>query len=88
MDSQDNKPWTGLALTGATTAALYALLFGYEKQVMASFTRTDGWYPLLPVLTALVFSLSHGAFTGYFWDVLGVKPRPKVQERADQADTD
>jgi hypothetical protein len=88
MDSQDNKPWTGLVLTGATTAALYILLFAYEQQVMRSFTRTDGWYPLLPVATAFVFSFSHGAFTGYFWDVLGVKPRPRTQELADEADTD
>jgi hypothetical protein len=88
MASQDNKPWVGLLLTGATTALLYTLLFVYEKEVMASFTRTDAWYPVLPVAAAFVFSLSHGAFTGYFWDVLGVKPKPKAQERADEANTD
>jgi len=43
---------------------------------MALFTRTDGWYPALPVLTALLFSFVHGAFTGYFWQVLGVVARP------------
>ncbi len=79
------KPWGKLAATGVVTAALYALLFLNEREVMASFTRTDGWYPLLPVLAAFAFSFAHGAFTGYFWEALGVRPKPKVQERADDA---
>ena len=85
---QERKPWGRLAATGVSTAVLYTLLFTFEREVMASFTRTDGFYPALPVAAAFVFSLSHGAFTGYFWDVLGVKPRPKVQELVDEADTD
>lgn len=88
MASQHNKPWVGLLFTGATTAGLYTLLFAYEKEILASFTRTDGWYPVLPVTAAFVFSLSHGAFTGYFWDVLGVRPKPQAQELADEADAD
>jgi hypothetical protein len=50
---------------------------------MAAFTRTDGLYPALPVITAFVFSFAHGAFTGYFWDALGVRaksPPRAVQE--------
>ena len=31
----------------------------------------------LPVVAAFVFSFAHGAFTAYFWDVLGVKARRK-----------
>jgi hypothetical protein len=69
------KPWIPLMLSGAASALCYALLFTYQKEVMAAFTRTDGWYPVLPVITALVFSLAHGAFTGYFWEVLGVRAR-------------
>jgi len=61
---------------GAASALCYAALFAYEKEVMEAFTRTDGWYPALPVLTAFLFSLVHGAFTGYFWEVLGVVARP------------
>ena len=70
------KPWLLLLVSGAASALCYVLLFANEKEVMAAFTRTDGWYPALPVLTALLFSLVHGAFTGYFWEVLGVVPRP------------
>lgn len=82
------RPWGGLLATGITTAAMYTLLFRYEREVMATFTRTDAWYPMLPVLAAFAFSFSHGAFTGYFWEVLGVRPKQNVQAQADAADTD
>jgi len=29
----------------------------------------------MPVAIALAFSLVHGAFTGYFWEVIGIKPK-------------
>ena len=86
MENEARKPWGKLIATGTMTAILYTLLFAFEKDVMRSFTRTDGLYPLLPVAAAFAFSLSHGAFTAYFWDTLGVKPRPTVQERADDAE--
>jgi hypothetical protein len=78
------KPWVPLIASGAASAACYALLFTYQKEVMAAFTRTDGWYPALPVVTALVFSLAHGAFTGYFWEVLGVTARPPRKEAIEE----
>ncbi len=71
-----------LAVSGATTLALYVALFANEAEVMASYTRTDGLYPLLPVVTALVFSFAHGAFTGYFWEALGVRPRAQSRAQA------
>ena len=70
------RPWLALLVSGAASALCYAALFAYEEEVMALFTRTDGWHPVLPVLTALLFSFVHGAFTGYFWEVLGVVARP------------
>ena len=75
-----SKPWLPLLGSGAASALCYTLLFVYEKEVMAAFTRTDGWYPILPVLTAFAFSFAHGAFTGYFWDVMGVAARPVKEE--------
>jgi hypothetical protein len=70
-----------MLLSGAASVLCYTVLFTYEKEVMLLFTRTDGWYPVLPVLTAFVFSLAHGAFTAYFWEVMGVQARrPLVQE--------
>jgi len=64
-----------LLATGLVSAGLYVLLYLYEREIMASFTRTDGWYPALPVLAAFLFSFVHGAFTGYFWEALGVTAR-------------
>jgi len=75
-----SKPWPALILTGIASGTCYALLFVYEKEIMAAFTRSDGWYPLLPVLTALVFSFAHGAFTGYFWEAVGVAARPAKKD--------
>jgi len=83
MRPRSSKPWGPLALSGAASALCYTLLFTYQNEVMAAFTRTDGWYPLLPVATPFVFSLAHGAFTGYFWEVLGItagRPRKEVEE--------
>ena len=64
-----------LAVSGMISASLYLLLYLYEREIMAAFTRTDGLYPALPVLAALAVSCSHGAFTGSFWEALGVTAR-------------
>lgn len=31
------------------------------------------WHVLIPVLFALAISFAHGAFTGLFWDMMGLK---------------
>ena len=72
---ENSKPYPQLIASGILSGALYLLLYLYEREIMASFTRTDGMYPALPVLAALVFSFTHGAFTGYFWEALGVTAR-------------
>jgi hypothetical protein len=35
-------------------------------------------------VTALVFSLAHGAFTAYFWEVMGVVARRPVQPELEE----
>lgn len=72
---EQSKPYLKLIASGVVSCALYLLLYLYEREIMAAFTRTDGWFPALPVLAAFVFSFAHGAFTGYFWEVLGIKAR-------------
>lgn len=59
---------------GLAVAALYAALFVFEKDVIRLCSR-GGWGFLFPVGAAFAFSLFHGAFTGLFWDALGVRPR-------------
>ena len=85
------KPWLPFVLYGLGSLLCYGLLFAYlnDRSVMRYFVRTDGLYPLLPVATALVFSLFHGAFTGYFWDVVGVTAKtakPVPQRALDESD--
>jgi hypothetical protein len=69
------RPYLKLCLSGAASCVLYLLLYLHEAEIMSVFTRTDGLYPLLPVGAALLFSFVHGAFAGYFWDVLGITGR-------------
>lgn len=71
------KPYPQLIASGIVSGSLYLLLYLYEREILAAFTRTDGWYPALPVVAALVFSFAHGTFTSCFWEVLGVKGRKK-----------
>jgi len=71
------KPYPQLIASGIASGALYLLLYLYEREILAAFTRTDGWFPVLPVIAAFVFSFAHGAFTAYFWEVLGVKGRKR-----------
>lgn len=83
------KPWGRLVYYGIGSLACYVALFANEKEVMATFTRTDGAYWLLPVATAFVISYFHGGFTGCFWDVLGVRARrpvPKAVAREEVED--
>jgi hypothetical protein len=72
---EKSKPYPQLIVSGLLSGALYLMLYLYEREIMQSFTRTDGWYPALPIVTAFVFSMAHGAFTAYFWDVLGVRAK-------------
>lgn len=66
--------WLKLCALGAVVAMLYILLFVYEKDVIR-LCRQGGWWFLFPVSAAFVFSIFHGAFTGMFWDALGVKAK-------------
>ena len=59
---------------GLLSLLLYAGLFVAEELVLQLSVR-GGWYFLVPVTIAFAFSLAHGAFTGHFWDLLGVKAR-------------
>ena len=71
------KPYPELIVSGVISGALYLSLYLFHREIMAAFTRTDHWYPALPVITAFVFSFAHGAFAGYFWEVVGVSARLK-----------
>lgn len=63
-----------LLLFGVIVVALYSGLFVYEKEIIEWSTR-GGWFFLVPLTIAFVFSFFHGKFTGDFWDFLGIKAK-------------
>ena len=73
------KPIGKLLVTGLFSIALFTALFTHQDMVSSAFTR-GGWYAFLPIITALLFSLVHGSFTGHFWTVLGVEAAKKKKE--------
>lgn len=71
-----NLAWT--AVLGMLSLALYGALFlnGATLNAYAAASRHDDHgYFLVPIVIAFAFSLVHGAFTGQFWDVIGLKPK-------------
>lgn len=63
-----------VALLGSVTAALYGLLFHFEREIL-QITGQGGWTFLIPIAIAFVLSYTHGNFTAGFWDLLGIKAK-------------
>ncbi len=59
---------------GILSAGLYFLLWWLEKPIM-SYSQQGKWYFIIPIAIAFAFSLVHGAFTGYFWEALGIQAK-------------
>jgi hypothetical protein len=66
-------------ILGLASAGLYVLLYVFSDQLpeLAAVSRQGGHklYALVPIAIALVFSFVHGAFTGHFWDLLGLRAK-------------
>jgi hypothetical protein len=39
------------------------------------------WHVLIPILLAFAISVAHGAFTGLFWDVMGLKAASNAEKK-------
>jgi hypothetical protein len=68
---------------GVASVALYLLLFIYADETVEMARRTregERWLFLVPIAIAFAFSYVHGAFTGHFWDALGMKPADKKKK--------
>jgi hypothetical protein len=76
MASANHKPFGKVLAYGAVSTLLYALLYFFGDEILRWTTR-GGWFFVLPVAIAFLFSFFHGGFTGYFWEVLGVQARTK-----------
>ena len=73
------KPVAAMIVMGIISIALYATLLLKQDLINSTFAK-GGWYALLPIITAFVFSYFHGSFTGHFWTVLGVEAAQKKKE--------
>ena len=78
-NSTKKKPVGKMLVMGLISIALYTYLLSNQDQVNDIFGR-GGWYALLPIIVAFVFSFIHGNFTGDFWTVLGVEAARKKKE--------
>ena len=74
METTKVKAVVQTVLLGILSATLYFLLYYFEEPIL-NWSRQGGWYTLVPLAIAFLFSLVHGGFTGHFWDVLGVKAK-------------
>ena len=63
---------------GAASAGLYFLRYLLSDALpeLAEETRRGKKaYALVPLAVAMVFSFVHGAFTGHFWELLGLRAK-------------
>ena len=77
--STKKKPVGVMVVTGIISVALYATLLHNQDLVNSTFAK-GGWFALLPIITAFIFSFVHGSFTGHFWTVLGIEAAKKKKE--------
>jgi len=73
------KPVAAMVVMGIISIALYTTLLMKQDVINSTFAQ-GGWYALLPIIVAFVFSYFHGGFTGHFWTVLGVEAARKKKE--------
>jgi hypothetical protein len=66
------KPYLRALMLGALSVASYAFLFTHVDQVMEYFVK-GGPYAVLPILTALFFSIVHGSFASTVLSILGLQ---------------
>ena len=73
------KPVGAMIVMGIISIALYTTLLLKQDLLNSTFAQ-GGWYALLPIIMAFVFSYFHGSFTGNFWTVLGIEAARKKKE--------
>ena len=78
-NSTKKKPIGTMLFMGIISVTLYAALLLHQDAVNRTFGR-GGLYALLPIMTAFLFSVVHGSFTGSFWTVMGIEAAKKKKE--------
>ena len=72
-------------LTGLIAAGLFFIIFLNQDTVMAYYTK-GSYYAALPIITAFVFSIVHGAFASNVFLLMGISARmnPRKQTMTKQ----
>ncbi|MEO5360125.1 MAG: hypothetical protein H7843_06700 [Nitrospirota bacterium] len=73
-DKFKKKHYGKAIVLGIVSLALYTILFTEQHILNAVFAK-GGFYALLPIATAFMFSFVHGSFTGNFWDIIGISAK-------------
>ncbi|MCG6553241.1 MAG: hypothetical protein L7F77_13030 [Candidatus Magnetominusculus sp. LBB02] len=68
------KHYVKAAVLGVLSLVLYTVLFTKQHILNETFAK-GGYYALLPIATAFLFSFVHGGFTGHFWDIIGISAK-------------
>lgn len=71
---QSNKYIVPAIGFGTISISLYAVLLMNESKVTELFTN-GGWYAILPVGSAFLFSFIHGAFASNLLSALGIEAK-------------
>jgi hypothetical protein len=74
MPVEHRRVLTRTLLYGGASVVLYLLLYLFRDPILEA-SRQGGWFFLVPIAIAFLFSLVHGNFTGHFWEVFGVKAK-------------
>ncbi len=73
-----SRSWGRIAKTiglGAASLGLYGALYVFQIPILDFTSRGSGSAMAAVIAIAFGFSIVHGAFTGRFWDMLGLKAK-------------
>lgn len=71
-------------LLGGASAALYVALLANSDLLVDLANRTrngEKWLFFVPVAVAFAFSYIHGAFTGHFWESIGLRASNNINTK-------
>ncbi|MBF0487363.1 MAG: hypothetical protein HQK98_04315 [Nitrospirae bacterium] len=74
IDKFRKKHYGKAIVLGIVSLVLYTILFT-EQHVLNEVFAKGGYFALLPIATAFLFSFVHGNFTGNFWDIIGISAK-------------
>ncbi|MEW6572864.1 MAG: hypothetical protein AB1374_04450 [Bacillota bacterium] len=72
-NSTEKKPVGKLLFWGILSLGLYTVLFMKGTTIQEYFMTGGVFRAGLLTVIAIVFSIIHGNFAGFFWDVVGIK---------------